>query len=87
MAVGALEHLDDTIANSNGVQQRPEVQRILLYVGKTQVVRHRAQSEYELVVRDFAASDFDDAQFKTDLFNHPRTTTVRCRLPRKGVLI
>lgn len=33
-AAGALEHLDDTIANSNGVQQRFEVQRIPLDVGE-----------------------------------------------------
>jgi len=50
LAVGALENVDHVVADTDGVAQRLEVERVLLDALHAQVVRHRAQCQHQVVV-------------------------------------
>src|SRR5277367_6245288 len=53
LAVGAFKHLDDVIADSDRVQETLEVERELLDIRHTQIIRNGAKSQDQLVVRNF----------------------------------
>src|SRR5260370_30052983 len=54
LAVGPFEHLNDVVANPDGVKQRLEAEGEPLNVRHSQVIRNRAERQDQMVVQDFS---------------------------------
>src|SRR5215469_898438 len=50
LAIGTLEHLDNPIADPNGIEKAFEVKGLLLNVGQSHIIRDRAECQYQMVV-------------------------------------